>query len=275
MYQWFVFIHLVGVFGFLVAHGVSAGVALRVRTERDPARVNALLDLSSQALTPFYISFVILLAGGITATFLGELWGQAWIWASIAILVVVTVAMFAMATTYFRRVRFITRAMTEGTEAVTEEQYVSVLRSGRPVTIAVIGFAGLALILFLMLFKPSLGFGASEATQPAPRGPSVEIAADEVAFDTKVLDVPAEEPFSIVFENRGAGVPHNVAIYEDESAARELFVGDVFTGGATITYRVDALPEGEHFFRCDVHPTTMTGTVEAVFTLTPDEQESP
>ena len=32
------------------------------------------------------------------------------------------------------------------------------------------------------------------------------------------------------------------------------------TGPDVITYRVDALEAGTYFFRCDVHPTTMTGT---------------
>jgi plastocyanin len=37
-------------------------------------------------------------------------------------------------------------------------------------------------------------------------------------------------------------------------------VGDVITGPKKITYTFDA-PEkpGTYFFRCDIHPTTMTG----------------
>jgi hypothetical protein len=38
------------VFGFLLAHGSSAVVAFRLRREREPARVAALLDLSSSSL---------------------------------------------------------------------------------------------------------------------------------------------------------------------------------------------------------------------------------
>ena len=43
---WIVFIHIVAAFGFVLSHGVSAFVAFRIRAERDPARIGALLDLS-------------------------------------------------------------------------------------------------------------------------------------------------------------------------------------------------------------------------------------
>ena len=35
MYSWLVFVHLVGVFGFLMSHGVATFVAFRVRAEKD------------------------------------------------------------------------------------------------------------------------------------------------------------------------------------------------------------------------------------------------
>jgi plastocyanin len=60
--------------------------------------------------------------------------------------------------------------------------------------------------------------------------------------------------------NMDPGVPHNLSIYTDETATQALFTGDLSTGPDTITYRVGALEAGTYFFRCDVHPTTMTGT---------------
>ena len=46
MLTFWVFIHLVGVLGFLAAHGTSTAVALRLRRQRDREQVRALLDLS-------------------------------------------------------------------------------------------------------------------------------------------------------------------------------------------------------------------------------------
>jgi plastocyanin len=51
-----------------------------------------------------------------------------------------------------------------------------------------------------------------------------------------------------------------VSIYTDSSATAALFTGEMVTGPGTVTYEVDALEPGTYFFRCDVHPTTMTGT---------------
>ena len=44
MYTWIVFLHVAGAFGFLLAHGVSVAVLLRLRKERKRERITTLLD---------------------------------------------------------------------------------------------------------------------------------------------------------------------------------------------------------------------------------------
>lgn len=87
------------------------------------------------------------------------------------------------------------------------------------------------------------------------------MVAQDVAFDRSTFTVPPNTPFEIVFENRDAGVPHNISIYESQAGGPVLFRGEIFNGLATRTYRVPALPPGDHYFVCDVHPM-MNGTVE-------------
>jgi hypothetical protein len=157
LYRWWVYLHLVGAFGLLASHGASIFMAFALRKERDPARVNAMLEMSGSSLRAFYVSLCALLVGGIAATFDGGWWGQRWIWASLAILVLLIVAMYALAHPYYHRVRFVAGALVEGSHAVTPEQFDMLLRSRRPLAIIAIGLAGLALILYLMLFKPTLG----------------------------------------------------------------------------------------------------------------------
>jgi hypothetical protein len=150
------------VFGFLLAHGSSAVVAFRLRGEREPSRVAALLDLSSSSLALLYGSLLLLLGTGIVAGFLGHWWRQGWIWTGLGLLVGLMIAMYASASTYYDRVRQAVGVQTysqkrkgiaPGPQAAPEE-IDTLLRSLRPFIVAAIGGAGLLVILWLMMFKP-------------------------------------------------------------------------------------------------------------------------
>jgi plastocyanin len=103
------------------------------------------------------------------------------------------------------------------------------------------------------------GGGGTGPGGPGPGGGGVTVVAQNVAFDTATIELEPV-PTTITFENRDAGVQHNIAIYSDSSLGDELFNGDLVTGPATAEYAVPALPPGEHYFQCNVHPT-MSGTV--------------
>jgi plastocyanin/uncharacterized membrane protein len=260
MHRWWVFLHIAGAFGFLMAHGVSAYVTLRLPKERDPARVSQLLELSASSVGFMWNSIGLLLVGGIAAGFTGHFWGQGWIWAAIVVLLVVMAAMYAMGTTWAKRLRTISGAMVEGTEAVSGPQFEEILRSKRPHTIAAIGFVGLLAILWLMIFKPTLGFGGVPEC-PAGTDTVTVCAFDDRAFVPDRLQLPASEPVELAFDNRDGGVQHNIAIYRDDSAEESLFIGDLIAGPETVRYDVPALDPGDYYFRCDVHPQ-MDGSVE-------------
>jgi plastocyanin/uncharacterized membrane protein len=262
VHRWWVFLHIAGAFGFLMAHGVSVYVTLRLPKEREPARVSQLLELSASSVGFMWNSIGVLLVGGIAAGFTGHFWGQGWIWAAIVVLVVVMAAMYAMGTTWAKRLRTISGAMAGGTEAVSGDQFEQILRSKRPYTIAAIGFVGLLVILWLMIFKPTLGFGGVPECTPDQDVDVTVCAFDDQDFVPASLTVSAGEPLVMAFENEDQGVPHNVAVYADDSAAQSLFVGDLVEGATTVTYDVPALQPGEYYFRCDVHPQ-MNGTLEA------------
>jgi glucose/arabinose dehydrogenase/plastocyanin len=96
------------------------------------------------------------------------------------------------------------------------------------------------------------------ATAPAAggQGATVEIAADNMAFDTSTVTVPAGAAVTMNFENRDEGVPHNVAVYTDSSATTPIYVGEIVTGPAETAYTFTAPSEpGTYYFRCDVHPS--------------------
>ncbi len=110
------------------------------------------------------------------------------------------------------------------------------------------------------LWAAQAGYAPLEGEHGAGAGATVEITADNIAFDESEIALPAGQPSEIVFDNQDEGIPHNVAIYRTEAAEDPLFVGEIFDGPEQRTYQVPALDEGEYYFHCDVHPN-MNGTV--------------
>jgi hypothetical protein len=160
LYNWVVWIHIVGGFTFALAHGVSAGVAFKLREEREVPRVQALLDLSQLATNGMYAGIFVLLGGGIVAAFMAGLWGRGWIWTAIAILVVMFAFMYVRAAVYFRDLRraagqpFETGKGARAAEPPNAPWLAELLASSRPFEIAGVGYAGLIAILWLMVMKP-------------------------------------------------------------------------------------------------------------------------
>lgn len=100
---------------------------------------------------------------------------------------------------------------------------------------------------------------------PAPDGEraSTVVAGPGAAvegFETTQITLPAEEEVVVSFRNEDPQVPHNVALYTDETYTRAIFVGDIVTGPTDVDYAFRAPEPGTYAFRCDVHPQTMTGT---------------
>jgi plastocyanin len=102
--------------------------------------------------------------------------------------------------------------------------------------------------------------GATAAGNPSvdPATADLTVTSVDMAFDTQTLNLDAADDLSIALVNEDS-MPHNIAIYTDESASESIFVGDMVTDG-TIVYDIGALEAGEYFFRCDLHPD-MTGTL--------------
>ncbi len=108
----------------------------------------------------------------------------------------------------------------------------------------------------------SAGGGTVASGTPAPSVPAadVSLSAQNIAYDTATLTVPAGKAFTLAFDNKDAGTPHNVAIRDSSGA--ELFKGEIITGPKSVVYDVPALPAGTYTFVCSVHPN-MTGTITA------------
>jgi len=89
---------------------------------------------------------------------------------------------------------------------------------------------------------------------------TVSLTAQNIKFDKGSISVPAGATVTVNFNNMDSGVPHNFAVYTDSSASTNIFRGQIVTGPTTTTYTFTApSTPGTYYFRCDVHPTQMTG----------------
>jgi plastocyanin len=103
------------------------------------------------------------------------------------------------------------------------------------------------------------GGGGGGGGEGGTANPST-VAAQGLVFDTDQIALPPDAPSTLHFENKDAGVSHNIAIYTDSSLGTNLFRGQIVIGPASIDYSIPALKPGTYYFHCDVHPN-MQGSV--------------
>ena len=161
VYPWLMFVHIGGLLAFILGHGASAMVSFRLRAEREPARIRALLDLSSSSIGLAYAGLLLLLVSGIAAGFNGGHWDRLWIWVSLALLILIIGAMYGLGSAYYAKVRRAVgqKAYSDPTDApdptpASAEELATLLDSSRAILLAVIGGGGLLVILWLMLMEP-------------------------------------------------------------------------------------------------------------------------
>lgn len=161
LYKPALFLHIFLGFIYMLSHGASAAVAYRLRKETTLERVRALLDLSASSFAVMYLSLLFMFLAGIALGFLGHWWSSGWIWASLILLIAILVLMWLVASSYYHRVRKASGLpYMEGSkqhppvDPVSQVELRSILRSGKPHLLTLIGVGGWALILWLMIFKP-------------------------------------------------------------------------------------------------------------------------
>ena len=142
MYQWIVFIHIASVLGLLLVHPVT--VAFHLKQERDDTRIRELLEVSEAASTLRWVFFGLVILSGVALGFLGSWWSSAWIWAALAIFVLIGVVMNLYGGRMIDRIA----------DTRDDTEMERLLSRFRPWILAVTGAGGLLVILYLMLFKP-------------------------------------------------------------------------------------------------------------------------
>ena len=103
--------------------------------------------------------------------------------------------------------------------------------------------------------------GQREVEKHGEQVEAAELITKAVSFNLKDITLHSGGDAEIKLHNEDT-VPHNVAIYGNpDYTGTAIFQGAVITGGQSMIYKFPAPPPGTYYFRCDIHPTVMTGKV--------------
>ena len=156
-YRWIRFFHIASVIGFVGIHGASIVVLYAIRGEGNRARIESLLGFSAKTVVAMYWSLAAVVGTGLWLGIALPAWiRQPWYWLALALLAITGVLMWFVAKPFTKRVRAACDIRPSGVPRVSDQELSQILRSPRTHVITAIGVGGLAVILYLMVFKPAL-----------------------------------------------------------------------------------------------------------------------
>jgi hypothetical protein len=156
-YRLIVYLHVFSAFSFIAIHGVSMAVLYAVRNDVDRKRVAALMRFSAWSVAPMYVSLAMVVGTGLWMGFEVTGWfSKAWYWLALTLLIVITAFMWFVARPFGERILAACAIRPSGVPRRSDEELSQILRSRRTHVITAVGGIGLAVILFLMVFRPNL-----------------------------------------------------------------------------------------------------------------------
>jgi MFS family permease len=160
-YPWIVLAHVVLVIVAFGAHGVSAFAMFSARRETDRGRLGAILDLSGSSLSLAGFGLLAAVLLGIVAAVIGGHFGRLWPWASIVVVVLVFIAMTPMGAGPMGEVRKALGQRVRGDkdgdpprQPASDADLAAAQARLRPELVGAIGLVGVAMLVWLMEFKP-------------------------------------------------------------------------------------------------------------------------
>jgi hypothetical protein len=163
VYKALLFLHVSGAIAFLLFHGATASVMFAMRRQQDSERLQSLLTLRDRAEDWWRWPLMLNLVTGIAMGFMGRWWGQGWVWVSIGVFLAISFAMSGIGRLHIDRVwhaidplghKSPLKSEARNPDPATPEELEGLLARGRPGLLTVIGVVGLAIILWMMMFKP-------------------------------------------------------------------------------------------------------------------------
>lgn len=158
MYNWLVLLHIFFAFLFMLGHGPHVVAMLKFRGEPDPERSLSFFNMVPDIKYVRYLTVAMGVFGFIPA-FMTVWWQQGWVWASAVIFVIISWVMFKYGAGYFGMIQDAALHLIEAKKTnvnlpAVQKEFDEVRNSSYPMIVSVVGIVGLAIILWLMRFKP-------------------------------------------------------------------------------------------------------------------------
>ncbi len=142
------------------------------------------------------------------------------------------------------------------------------LKSGMMMFILVLGIATAGLYGGAVLVDVPNKVAADDEVDDGPvipGGPvNVTIIGKNILFDKRSFSAGVDSDVTVTFDNQDPGVLHNIAFYTSRAATTLIpnSSSPVLPGPRVdvVNFKAPSSP-GSYFFRCDVHPDTMTGAM--------------
>ncbi len=161
MYELLRFLHVLSAMAYFLFHGAVASVTFALRRNPGPTRIDALSAVMVFAYRGAPTAGVVLVLTGIIMGFQGRWWGDRWLWASLGLLLVIGLLMNRLGKPYLTQDFGSERIAGAGSpgdpmQPKAGEGVSAGLRAFffNPMFFAVTGLIGLAVVLWLMMFKP-------------------------------------------------------------------------------------------------------------------------
>ena len=158
MYNWLVFLHIFFAFAFMRGHGAHVAAMLKFRGEPDPEKS---LTFFSNVPDIKYVRYLYIAMGvfGFAAAFITPWWKQVWVWLSAVVFLITSFAMSKYGAGYYGIIfdasnRLIEAKKTNTNLPAAQKEFDNARMAPNATIVSVVGLVGLAIILWLMRFKP-------------------------------------------------------------------------------------------------------------------------
>ena len=158
MYNWLVLLHIFFAFLFMLTHGAHAAAMLKFRGEPDPERS---LTFFNNVPDIKYVRYLTMAMGffGFAPAFMTVLWRQWWIWLSALVFLIVSWVMHKYGAGYYGMISNAARCLIEARKtnmdlSAAQREFDEARNAPNAMIVSIVGIVGLAVILWLMRFKP-------------------------------------------------------------------------------------------------------------------------